>query len=559
MLGIKGSGKSVKKLELIERRDVSNLREMIDYSCNRFGSRAAFAEKVNGKFEKITYSQYLSDREALESAIEQMGLARKKIALLGEHGYGWALVYSAAVCGGTVIVPLDSELPEAELINLLHRAEVSAVFCGKKRMAELTEIIGAAECEMQLFCIENDLKLLIEQGRKEMRAPGYVPQAEDAASLIFTSGTTGEAKGVLLTHKNICSNITAMTKYVQADENDVFLSVLPPFHVYECTCGFLGPIYLGAEIAFCSGLRHIMRDMRETGATVMLGVPLIFESMYKKIGRTAAKNGQQKKLRAALALKRAAALFRVKLCEKLFAQVREPFGKMRLFISGAAPIDPEIVRFFCDIGIKMQQGYGMTECSPIISLTHFAHIRPRSVGFALDGVEVKIDTGTDGEHGEILVRGENVTDGYYENEAATLEAIHDGWLSTGDMGYIDRDGYLYITGRKKNVIINKNGKNVYPEEIEAYLCRSQYIAECLVSGVFDTKDEDVRIIAQIVPDADACAEAADDDEKLAELIAAEVDKVNSAMQSYKRIVDFKIRKEPFKKTSGNKIKRYVEK
>lgn len=547
----------MKKLELIERRDVRNLREMIDYSCNKFGSRTAFSEKINGKFEKISYSKYQSDREALESELAELNLAHRKIALIGEHGYSWALVYSAAVCGGSVIVPLDAELPTEEIANLLKRAEVCAVFCCEKRIGEIAEAVASVGENVRLFRIETDLKRLIEKGRTAAAA-NYIPSAEDAASLIFTSGTTGEAKGVLLTHKNICSNITAMTKYVRADENDIFLSILPPFHVYECTCGFLGPIYLGAEVAFCSGLRHIMRDMRESGATVMLGVPLIFESLYKRIWRTAAKTGKQQKLKAAIFFSRAAALFGIRACGKLFSQLREPFGKMRLFISGAAPIDPEIVRFFCDIGITMQQGYGMTECSPIISLTHFSHIRPRSVGFALDGVEIKIDKGTDGERGEILVKGDNVMSGYYKNEAATLECIHNGWLATGDVGYIDRDGCLYITGRKKNVIINKNGKNVYPEEIEAYLCRSPYIAECLVSGIFDTKDEDVRIIAHIVPDREACAESFDDDEELKSLISAEVEKVNSTVQGYKRISDFKIRKEPFEKTSGNKIKRYVD-
>lgn len=355
----------------------------------------------------------------------------------------------------------------------------------------------------------------------------------------------------------------AMCSMLYIGPKDTFLAVLPLHHTYQCTCGFLCQVYRGCTVAFCEGLRHITDNLAESKTTMMLCVPLILESIYKRIWKQAEKSGQAKKLKFGIALNRVTKAFGVDLSHKLFAQIHETFGgHLRMFISGAAAIDPKICRGLQDLGISVVQGYGLTECSPIAALNRDVYFKNEAAGLPLDGVRIKINQPDENGVGEIYIKGDNVFMGYYENPDETAKVLKDGWFASGDLGYLDRDSFLHITGRKKNVIVTKNGKNVFPEELETYLGRSCYIAESVVSAKFDTRQDDTIVTAQIVPNFEAVEEALGKDYTelaLYDLIKGEVKNVNEKVQIYKRIASFTIRKEEFAKTTTKKIKRYLVK
>jgi len=385
------------------------------------------------------------------------------------------------------------------------------------------------------------------------------------ASLLFTSGTTENSKAVMLSHKNICSNLIAMCQMVYIDDKDTFLSVLPLHHTYECTCGFLCQIYRGSTIAYCEGLRHIVKNLRESKTTVMLGVPLIFESIYRQIWHHASKDpGMARKLKLGIKISNLLKKVNIDITKKLFAVIHENFGgHLRLFISGAAGIDPMVAKGFRDIGIKLIQGYGLTECSPILAVNRDVDFKDDAAGIPMPNVEIRIDSPNKEGVGEIIAKGPNVMLGYFENPEANKHAFKDGWFFTGDLGYIDNDGFLHITGRKKDVIVTKNGKNIYPEEIEKLLNRSPYIKESLVYGKTDKTDGDVVVSAVIVPDMDYIKEEFSkktlSQEEIYSLISKEVKAVNKSLVTYKYIKDFTLRETEFAKTTTKKIKRYMEK
>ena len=381
--------------------------------------------------------------------------------------------------------------------------------------------------------------------------------------LIFTSGTTDKSKGVMLSHKNICHDIMGVSQLLTADNRDNILSILPLHHTYECTAGFLTMVYLGVSIGFCEGLRHISKNIQEYKPSIIMSVPLILENVYNKIEKKAKKENKYLKFRFGLFIAPLLAKLGIKdIQRKLFNEVHQNLGgRLRLIISGASALNPKISKAFRAMGFNLLQGYGLTECSPIVSVNRLEKYKDGSVGLPLAGVEVKIlDPGRD-KIGEILVRGDNVMIGYYRNEEATREVLKDGWLHTGDYGRIDKDGFLYITGRKKNVIVTKNGKNIYPEDIELYLNQSPHILESLVYGVDDPEHDETRVCAQIVPRMEYFEEELGrqpSDEEIHKAILAEVKKVNKKLSFYKRIQHFDIRKEEFEKTTTKKIKRYVE-
>jgi long-chain acyl-CoA synthetase len=401
---------------------------------------------------------------------------------------------------------------------------------------------------------------LLKEGRREFLDAKI--DADAMNMLLFTSGTTDTAKAVMLSHRNICQNLMSMCSMLYIDENDVFLSVLPIHHTYECTCGFLCQIYRGCAIAYCEGLRHIVKNLKESKCTVMLGVPLIFESMYRQIMNQAIKQKGKGAIKFAIGLGNVFKKINIDIRQKLFKQIHEALdGYLRLFISGAAGIDPEIATGFREIGMKLVQGYGLTECSPIVALNRDVNYKDDAAGLPLPKLQVEIHN-PDGEGiGEIKCKGDSVMLGYYENPEATAEVIKDGWFYTGDLGFIDKDGFVHITGRKKNVIITGNGKNVFPEEIETILNRSLYIKESLVYGKGET-DGDTVICARIVPDH----EKIDEDVKnniapgtnVEEIVNNEVKKVNQQLVTYKYIKNITLQDEEFIKTTTKKIKRFEE-
>lgn len=497
--------------------------------------------------------------------------------MIGENRYEWAVSYLAIVAGTGIVVPIDKELPPNEIVGLIKRAEVEAIIFSGNNYPAISAVAKNTDkniiyINMDGLKTENGIfayKDLISKGKDlvnkgDTRFINAEINPEEMNILLFTSATTDKSKAVMLSHKNICTNLMAMVSMIYIDPSDIFFSVLPLHHTYECTCGFLCPIYLGASIAFCEGLRHIQKNLQESKATMMLGVPLIFEAMYKRIWEQAKKNGLDKKLKIGIMISNFLKKFNIDITRKLFAQIHNNFGgNIRLFISGAAAINPAVAKGFRDFGISFYQGYGLTECSPIVAVNSDKFFKDDAAGYPLPGVEVKIDQPNENGIGEIVVKGENVMLGYYGDPEATAEVLKDGWFYTGDLGYIDEDGFVHITGRKKYVIVTKNGKNIYPEEIETLLNESLYIKESMVYGKEDPKEGDVIVSAAIVPDF----EKIQDEHKgrtltldeIRELIHNEIKKVNKKLVNYKHIKNFIIREAEFAKTTTRKIKRYLEK
>ena len=568
------------KESLYEVRDVENLRELIDGSVERFSQRPAFMvkDKTKGKFVSISYKKMQEDIRSLGTSLINLGLRGRKIAVIGENSYYWAISYFAIANGVGVVVPIDRELKEKEVANLLKRAEVSAVIYSKKMKKVMDEVLEDRELRKTLtYPIQMDLSD-DEDGRISLRRllshgmdlldngdRKYLDVEVDSdalAVLLFTSGTTGLAKGVMLSHRNIVSNTVNMSKYVKIIDGGVGLSVLPMHHTYEMTCHVITGLYQGMSIAICEGLKYIQKNLVEAQVNVMLAVPLIFEMMHKKILSKAKESGKDKTLRRMMNISRKFKLYnKGNITRRLFSNVHNVTGgKISQFIAGGAAINPQVIEDYEAMGFPIFQGYGMTECSPIIAVNKDRYSKAAAAGLPLPGTEVKIYNPDEKGIGEIICRGPSVMLGYYRDDDATREALRNGWLPTGDYGYFDQDGFLYVSGRKKSVIITKNGKNIFPEEVEFYLTESEYIEEALVHGIDGLRNDDVIIKAEIFPNyplfENENPEVAEDyiEEKIGEII----EKINDTVPKYKRIKRYYIRKTEFEKTTTKKIKRYLD-
>lgn len=568
------------KESLYEVRDVENLRELIDGSVERFSQRPAFMvkDKTKGKFVSISYKKMQEDIRSLGTSLINLGLRGRKIAVIGENSYYWAISYFAIANGVGVVVPIDRELKEKEVANLLKRAEVSAVIYSKKMKKVMDEVLEDRELRKTLtYPIQMDLSD-DEDGRISLRRllshgmdlldngdRKYLDVEVDSdalAVLLFTSGTTGLAKGVMLSHRNIVSNTVNMSKYVKIIDGGVGLSVLPMHHTYEMTCHVITGLYQGMSIAICEGLKYIQKNLVEAQVNVMLAVPLIFEMMHKKILSKAKESGKDKTLRRMMNISRKFKLYnKGNITRRLFSNVHNVTGgKISQFIAGGAAINPQVIEDYEAMGFPIFQGYGMTECSPIIAVNKDRYSKAAAAGLPLPGTEVKIYNPDEKGIGEIICRGPSVMLGYYRDDDATREALRNGWLHTGDYGYFDQDGFLYVSGRKKSVIITKNGKNIFPEEVEFYLTESEYIEEALVHGIDGLRNDDVIIKAEIFPNyplfENENPEVSEDyiEEKIGEII----EKINDTLPKYKRIKRYYIRKTEFEKTTTKKIKRYLD-
>lgn len=562
-------------------RPIKNLKDMIEQSSNLYGKSNAFYVKSDGQnYRGITYNEFKNDVDSFGTVLLNLGLKGKFIALISENRYEWCVTYLSTVNGVGVIVPLDKDLPTAELENLLKRSNASAVVYSGKHHDQLKEISGNLENLKYFINMDADkhtddkflsLKALLDNGKKLLEAGNteYLNSTIDENAmnfLIFTSGTTDLAKGVMLSHKNICTDIIAVVSALYIDNTDSVLSILPLHHTYACTVDFLTFAYIGGCISFNEGLKHISKNLKETKPTILILVPLIIENMYQKIWTQAAKD---KKLKFKLNFGLIISNFlynnlKIDIRRKLFKQVLDNVGgKVRLIIAGAAAIDPKVSKGFRSMGIPTIQGYGLTEASPIVSVGREDFYNDASIGLPLPSIEVKIANPDKDGVGEIIVKGGNVMLGYYQNEEATKKVLKDGWLYTGDLGRIDNQGYIYITGRQKNVIVTKNGKNIFPEEVEAYINKSPYIKESLVSGKDVDENGETIVTAQIVIDLDAIKSKLNMDnpseEDIKKIIKSEIKHANHNMPLYKRVQDFTIRENEFAKTTTKKIKRYLEK
>ncbi|MDY6038579.1 MAG: AMP-binding protein [Eubacterium sp.] len=580
-------------------RAITDIKQMFNSSVDLYGDRVAFRQKFKKgeKYTEITYKQAQVDVNALGTALINLGLKGKRVAIIGTTYYQWETAYLAVTGGVGLAVPLDKELGATELKNLIQDAEVSAVLYSKKfenifeqiredgdTKLEILVNLDAEDNRNSVLNKENAASLngeeskviyswkqLIEDGKQHIALGDrqFLDAeilGEDPAVILYTSGTTGFAKGVLLSNTNIVDNLMMAPTILNVMPDDIFFSVLPVHHTYECTCAFLMPLYKGASIAFCEGLKYITKNLQEVRPTMLLGVPILIETLYKKIWKGAKSEGKDKKLKKLLKVNKATKKLRLNIAKRLAKDITDVFGgRLRVLISGGAAIDPAILQFFNDLGIIAVQGYGLTECSPMAALNPDVErdMRNSSVGHLLPGMKVKIEDADEDGIGEICLKGTNVMLGYYNNDEATNEVIKNGWFHTGDLGYVDSEDFIYITGRKKNVIITENGKNVFPEELEYELSHIPYIAESMVWGD-DTANEGVNsttIVATVLLDEEEVEEAIGagyTDEQVKKLIWDEIDKINARLPLFKKIKKLNIRKDGFDKTTGMKIKRFVE-
>ncbi len=558
---------------LYQMRYINDLRDMVHSSAEMFGDKTSFLvkDKPRGEYRPITFNQLKSDIDHLGTKLVEMGLKDKKIAIIGENSYKWVVTYLAVANGTGVIVPLDKELTGIEIRNLLERAKVDAiVFSGKmkKKLIADIEAVGGIDIKIDMDAKEDEESIirwdsLLEEGKAlldggDKRFVEAVIDREAMCTLLFTSGTTGQSKGVMLSHKNISANVYNMSKYVNIRTGGG-LSVLPMHHTYELTCHVFTAIYQGVFVAICEGLRYIQPNLKESGASVMLGVPIVFETMHKKVWKQAEASGAADKMKKMMALSRRTKMFnQPKVMRKVFDKIHSSLGgNIDLFIAGGAAINPDVIRDYEALGIPMIQGYGMTENAPIIAVNKDYYSKADSVGMPLPGTEVKIIDQDEEGVGEIIVKGPSVMIGYYDNPEATEEVLKDGWLYTGDYGRFDDEGFLYLCGRKKFVIVTKNGKNIFPEEIEALLMEEPFIEEVLVYGTVDKSDGDVIVRAEVFPNYDALKEQLGEitEDGIKDAIKACIENVNDKMPTYKRVKRFKLREEEFEKTSTRKIKR----
>ncbi len=554
-----------------------DLKEMLEKSGKMYGNRPAYLFKTEeeGKFREITHAQYREQINSLGTALIDMGLKNKRIAVISENRYEWGLVYFAVVTGTGVIVPLDKALPDNEIESLILRSEVEAIFYSKKYDNIMNKIKEKNNSHIKYFIsmdldnkvediysqkelIENGKKL-IENGNKEFLDAEI--NKEKMAIMLFTSGTTAMSKAVMLSHKNICANLFDIASTIKVDENDVFLSFLPLHHTFECTTGFIYPASAGSAVAFCEGIRYIADNIKEYRITAMVSVPILFENMYKRVIKGIEKKGKLATVKKGIKISQFLLKFGIDIRRKLFQEIHENFGgRLRLFVAGGAALDPETEKGFNELGIAMYQGYGLTESSPVIAAEDDKYRRLGSIGKAFPSLDVKIVEPNKEGVGELVAKGPSIMLGYYNNEEATKETIdEEGWLHTGDLARIDKDGYIFISGRKKFVIVLKNGKNIYPEELETLINKIEGIKESFVYGKPED-DGDYKICSKIVYDKELAEEifGTSDEEKLKERIWQEIKKVNKTMPAYKYIREISITDKDLIKTTTQKIKRFEE-
>ncbi len=551
-----------------------NLRELLRVSSEKFPEKTAFVTKIKNKETKevnyinTTYKNLFDSMNSLGSSLHKMGYTDSVIAVLGENSYKWCLAYFTIACGLGTVVPLDKMLQKDEIISCLVRSHSKAIFCDKKHYGLIKEIIDEKSTELELVIaldFEDDqipaVHSLIDEGQN-LTASGYTgytdaPIDADAARfLLFTSGTTQQSKAVMLSHRNFMSCNYGMNCEELFFEDDVNMMILPLHHCYGMS-GLLTFLSQGMKNVFCDGLKYVAANLKEYEVSVIMSVPLLLENMYKKVNKAIAKQGMEKKVQTGLKICAAADKIGINLRRKVFKPIIEQLGgKLRFIINGAAALDPEVSRGFNEFGILTVQGYGLTETAPTIASETYRYLKPGSVGKLMPNVEGKIIDKNDEGVGELIVRGENVMLGYYDNQEATDEILQDGWLHTGDLAYFDEDGYLFICGRKKNVIVMKNGKNVFPEEIENNINLIPYVSESMVFT--RNKVNDVVLWAKIVYDKEYLRENNMTLDDLKQKLDEDMDKINASMPAYKMIKRYYLSDVPTIKTTTQKTKRNEE-
>ena len=556
----------------------ANLKEMINLSAQKHGDKPAFRFKTDkpGEFRNITFNDFLNDINALGTKLINMGLSDKRIAIISDNRYEWALAYMAIACGTGVVVPLDKMLPANELEALIIRSGVEAIFYSSKYDEVMQDIRNRKTTDLRYY-ISMDLekrengvysqkelvkagKELIEKGNRKFLDAKINNEA--MGFMLFTSGTTAMSKAVMLSHKNIASNLMDIAKVLNLDERDTLLSFLPLHHTFECTVGFLYPISRGASIAYCEGIRHIANNIKEYQITAMISVPALYESIYKRLMKNIEKKGKLPEVEKMIKLTNMFSKVGIDIKRVVFKDIIDGLGgKIRLLVNGAAALSPEVEKGFNDLGITTVQGYGLTETSPVISAGTDFEQRIGSVGKVFPSVKLKIINKDENGIGEIYVKGPTVMLGYYQNEEATKEVLDKGWFNTGDLGYVDKKGFLFLCGRKKSVIVLKNGKNVFPEEIETVINKIEGVKESFVYGQAEEDDKiDLKVCAKIVYDKEFMKEIyhAEKEEEIYDILWDKIKEINKTMPEYKYVKRITVTEEELVKTTTQKIKRHEE-
>ena len=550
---------------------VTDLKDMLNKTRDLYGDKIGYKIKIEkGIYKTYTHREIRDMIDYLGTALISLGLKNKRIAVIGENRYEWELAYLSVVCGVGIVVPMDKSLPANELEEVIERSGVEAIFYSKKYEETIKKIKYSEKNKLKhLISMDIDIhdegiysekeliekgKELVEAGNREFIEAKINP--EEMRIMLFTSGTTSRSKVVALSHKNLISNVMDYASVVDVDSNDRILSFLPLHHVFECTVGMLVSLYVGAERAFCDGIRHIVENLNEYKITYAAFVPAIYELMYKNIWKMLEKKGKVEETKELMQEYKDKSMQEKK---EVFKDIHDMYGGcIKLFITGAAALDKEVIESFRNWGLNLCQAYGLTETSPIIGIETNKYHRVGSIGKPIPHVQARIDEADEDGVGELVVKGPNVMLGYYNDKKATESVMEDGWFHTGDLAKIDEDGYIFICGRRKSVIVLKNGKNIYPEEMEGLVNKIEGVKESFIFGKQQTDDKDnIKIHVKIVFDKDIMKEAykVESTEEIYRVLAEKIKEVNSVMPKYKAIRGIIISEEPLIKTTTNKIKR----
>lgn len=550
---------------------INDLKDMLNKTGKLYADRPAYKIKVEeGKYQTYTHKEVRDMINNLGTALINLGLKGKRIAVIGENRYEWEIAYLSIVCGTGIVVPLDKSLPANELELLIERSDIEAIFYTKKYSDIIQNIKFSEKNKLKhLISMDNDENCegiysqkeliregekLIEEGNNEFLNAKINPKEMEI--MLFTSGTTSRSKVVALSHENICTNLMDIGSVLDVTQDDVFLSILPIHHVFECTVGFLFSLYKGAETVFCDGLRHIVENLNEYHVTVMACVPGIYERIFMMIRKKLEKQG---KLEEILENEEKYKNSSMQKKKEVFKEIHDMLGgKIKLLISGAAALDKTIEERYRLLGLNLVQGYGLTETSPVVAIGTNKNYKLGSIGKTVPSVEAKLVNVNDEGIGELVVRGSSVMLGYYEDEKANKKSLQNGWFYTGDLAKIDEEGYIFICGRKKSVIVLKNGKNIFPEEMENLVNKIEGIKESFIFGKIQSNDENnIKINVKIVFDRDVIKDVykVEKDEEIYKVLSKKIKEVNQTMPSYKAIRGMILTEEPLIRTTTNKIKR----
>ena len=566
----------MEKEKYFEAKEYKNIKELIYASVQKYNEKTAFTIKHKNNqettYENISYKKLLEEVNYLGTKFYELGYQNKRIAIVGRNRYEWVITHLANLLGGIVSIPLDKELQIDELESCLARSKADVLVFDEKYVENIKEIQERGKTNVKNYiCMSKEEgyisipelkeqgKEKIEQGNKE-----YIEAQIDSYKmniLLFTSGTTAQSKAVMLSQNNIASNVYSMQLVEDIRKEDVNIAFLPFHHIFGSTC-LIVMLAFGVTTVFPDGLRYIAQNLKEYKVSVFVGVPLLVEAIYKKIEQGINKKGKTKIVNLAKKISNILLKLHIDIRKKLFKEILDELGgNLRFVISGGAPLDKKVAQGFNELGIKVVQGYGLTETSPVIAAENCKKVKYGSIGFAMENVELELVNQDEQGVGEIRIKGPNIMLGYYENEEATNQVLKDGWFYTGDLAYFDKEGYLFLTGRKKDMIVLKNGKNIFPEEIETLINRLEEVQECLVYGMPDSKDKnDVKLSVKVVYDKEVVNEKYPDIkmEELEAIIWQKIKEINKTFPPYKYIKNMILTDKELIKTTTKKVKRNEE-